>query len=92
VDGTNKKGHALNAFLLAFGVGIMVQVANDPGWTLVLDEFLMNLIEVATPVVLGALFPDVDTAFGEHRRTLHNLPVLAFFVAFPLVFGNLQYV
>jgi membrane-bound metal-dependent hydrolase YbcI (DUF457 family) len=44
-------------------------------------------------VTLGALFPDVDTAFGRHRKTLHNLPVLAFFVAYPLAFGgNLQYV
>jgi len=41
---------------------------------------------------LGALFPDVDTAFGKHRKTLHNLPILIGFVAFPFVFGNLEYV
>jgi len=42
--------------------------------------------------VLGALFPDVDTAFGRHRKTLHSLPVLGIFLAYPIVFGNLQYV
>jgi len=47
---------------------------------------------VLIPVVLGALFPDVDTDFGKHRKTLHNLPVLALLYAFPLYFGNLQYV
>lgn len=88
----NKAGHVLNAALLSVGVGVIVQVTNDPGWTLALDEFVIDVFEVATPIVLGALFPDVDTAFGKHRKTLHNLPVLAFFIAFPLVFGNLEYV
>ena len=88
----NKDGHVVNAALLGVGVGVLVQVMNNPGWTLVLDQFLLDVLEVATPIVLGALFPDVDTAFGKHRKTLHNLPVLAFFMAFPLVFGNLEYV
>jgi len=47
---------------------------------------------VFVPVVLGALFPDVDTAFGKHRKTLHNLPLLAVFFAYPFYFGNLQWV
>ena len=50
------------------------------------------IAQVTVPVVLGALFPDVDTAFGRHRKTLHSLPVLAIFLAYPIVFGNLQYV
>ncbi|MFC6826427.1 metal-dependent hydrolase [Halopelagius fulvigenes] len=94
----NKDGHVLNAALLAVGLGVVLSV--DPTAGPVVDdsptETLLaagrTAVELSLPVVLGALFPDVDTAFGKHRKTLHNLPVLALFVAFPLVFGNLQYV
>jgi len=47
---------------------------------------------VSMPLVLGALFPDVDTAFGKHRKTLHCLPVLGVFLAYPYFFGNLDFV
>lgn len=47
---------------------------------------------MGVPVVLGALFPDVDTAFGTHRRTFHNLATLGFFYVYPAVFGNLHLV
>ena len=43
-------------------------------------------------MVLGALFPDVDTAFGKHRKSLHNVFVVAVFVAYPLAFDNLHFV
>lgn len=48
--------------------------------------------QLLLPVILGALFPDIDTASGEHHKTFHNLPVLVIFLAFPLVFNNLQFV
>ena len=81
----NKEGHVLNAVLLGIGLGYVLEPAGD------LTTF-RTVVELTVPVTLGALFPDVDTAFGKHRKTLHNLPVLAVFVAFPAVFGNLQYV
>jgi membrane-bound metal-dependent hydrolase YbcI (DUF457 family) len=89
----NKKGHVLNAVLLGVGLGVILTV--DPTTqptTGVAVDVLARVIELSVPVTLGALFPDVDTAFGKHRKTLHNLPVLAVFVAFPVVFGNLQFV
>jgi len=81
----NKQGHVLNAVLLGVGLGYVLEPAGD------LETF-RTIAEVSVPIVLGALFPDVDTAFGRHRKTLHNLLVLGVFVAFPLYFGNLQYV
>jgi len=81
----NKEGHVLNAALLGIGLGFVV----EPSGTV---ETLRAVVAVTVPVTLGALFPDVDTAFGKHRKTLHNLPVLAVFAAFPLLFGNLGYV
>jgi membrane-bound metal-dependent hydrolase YbcI (DUF457 family) len=89
----NKKGHVLNAVLLGVGLGVILTV--DPTTqptTDVVVESLVRVVELSVPVTLGALFPDVDTAFGKHRKTLHNLPVLAVFLAFPLLFGNLQFV
>jgi membrane-bound metal-dependent hydrolase YbcI (DUF457 family) len=89
----NKKGHVMNAVLLGVGLGVILTVdpATQPTSDLVV-EALSRVVELSVPVTLGALFPDVDTAFGKHRKTLHNLPVLGVFVAFPLVFGNLQFV
>ncbi|QCW02434.1 metal-dependent hydrolase [Natrinema pallidum] len=81
----NKKGHVLNAVLLSIGLGYLLEPTGD------LETF-KTIVMIGVPVSLGALFPDVDTAFGKHRKTLHNLPVLAGFVAFPHVFGNLEYV
>ena len=81
----NKEGHVLNAALLGVGLGFIL----EPSGTL---ATLRVVVVVIVPVTLGALFPDVDTAFGKHRKTLHNVPILAGFVAFPLVFGNLAYV
>jgi membrane-bound metal-dependent hydrolase YbcI (DUF457 family) len=81
----NKEGHVLNGVLLSIGLGYIIQPAGD------LSTFT-TIAEVTIPVTLGALFPDVDTAFGKHRKTLHNIPVLAVFLAYPAFFGNLQYV
>ncbi|WP_254764672.1 metal-dependent hydrolase [Natrinema marinum] len=81
----NKKGHVLNAVLLSIGLGYLLEPAGD------LETF-RTIVMIGVPVTLGALFPDVDTAFGRHRKTLHNLPILVGFVAFPYVFGNLEYV
>ena len=81
----NKKGHVLNAVLLSIGLGYLLEPAVDM-------ETFRTIVMIGVPVTLGALFPDVDTAFGKHRKTLHNLPILIGFVAFPFVFGNLEYV
>jgi len=81
----NKEGHVLNGILLAVGLGYVLEPAGD------LETF-RTIAATLVPVTLGALFPDVDTAFGKHRKTLHNLPVLVVFLAYPLYFGNLQYV
>ena len=81
----NKKGHVLNAVLLSIGLGYLLVPVGD------LETF-KTIIMIGVPITLGALFPDVDTAFGKHRKTLHNLPVLLGFIAFPYVFDNLEYV
>ncbi len=81
----NKKGHVLNAILLSLGLGYLLEPAGN------LETF-ETIIAIGVPVTLGAMVPDIDTAFGKHRKTLHNLPLLALFIAFPYVFGNLEYV
>ena len=81
----NKRGHVLNALLLALGLGVII----EPGLDV---ETVRTTAQITVPIVLGALFPDVDTAFGKHRKTLHSLPVLGVFLAYPILFGNLQYV
>lgn len=81
----NKGDHVLNGVLLAVGLGYVLYPSGGV-------ETLRTIAAVLIPVVLGALFPDVDTDFGKHRKTLHNLPVLALLYAFPVYFGNLQYV
>ncbi|QLG60416.1 metal-dependent hydrolase [Halorarum salinum] len=81
----NKRGHIVNAVLLGFGTGFLL----EPTISL---AGARSAFVVGVPVVLGALVPDIDTEFGTHRKTLHNLPVLVLFVAFPHFTGNLQYV
>jgi membrane-bound metal-dependent hydrolase YbcI (DUF457 family) len=81
----NKEGHVLNAVLLSIGLGYVFQPSGDV-------PTFRAIAEISVPVVLGALFPDVDTAFGKHRKTLHNLPMLAIVYAYPVYFGNLHYV
>jgi len=81
----NKRGHVLNAILLSIGLGYLLEPVGD-------ERTFITIAEVGVPVILGALFPDVDTAFGKHRKTLHNFLVLGAFLAFPYYFGNLEYV
>ena len=82
----NKRGHVLNAVLLSIGLGYVLDPSGDV-------STFATIAEVFLPIVLGALFPDVDTAFGKHRKTLHNLPVLLIFIAHPIYHsGNLQWV
>jgi len=81
----NKRGHVLNALLLAVGIGFVL----EPGVDL---DTATKIGQIFVPIVLGALFPDVDTAFGKHRKTLHSLPVLAVFLAYPIFFDNLHFV
>ena len=102
----NKRGHILNGALLATGLGAILAIDPTAGPVLAGPEDAVtaasvaavavdvgrSVAELSLPVVLGALFPDVDTAFGRHRKTLHSLPVLGVFLAFPFLFGNLQYV
>jgi membrane-bound metal-dependent hydrolase YbcI (DUF457 family) len=99
----NKRDHVVNAALLSAGTAVLLGVVPSPttGETPVLAAATLPALGVAVateavrygvPVTLGALFPDVDTAFGRHRKTFHNLLVLATFLAFPLWFDNLRYV
>jgi len=81
----NKRGHVLNALLLSIGLGYVLEPAGDVAT-------FETIAAVTVPVVLGALVPDVDTAFGRHRKTLHNLFVPLVVAAYPVYFGNLQYV
>ncbi len=81
----NKREHIINAVLVGVGVCLLFEYNSK-------IAVLRSLVAVTVLVTLGALFPDVDTEFGRHRKTLHNLPVLGLFVAFPFVFDNLQYV
>lgn len=81
----NEREHILNAALLAIGLGYVLEPAGDL-------RTLEQIAIVFIPVVLGALFPDVDTHYGKHRKALHNLPVLAIFLAYPYYLGNLQWV
>jgi membrane-bound metal-dependent hydrolase YbcI (DUF457 family) len=81
----NKKGHVLNGVLLAIGLGYVLEPAGD------LETF-RTIAMTLVPVTLGALFPDIDTAFGKHRKTFHSLTVLAVFAFYPIYFDNLHYV
>jgi membrane-bound metal-dependent hydrolase YbcI (DUF457 family) len=81
----NKEGHVLNAVLLSIGLGYVLHPSGDV-------PTFRAIAEMSVPIILGALFPDVDTAFGKHRKTLHNLPILAIFYAWPVYFGNLHFV
>ena len=81
----NEREHVLNAVLLSVGIAVILrgELAFPP---------TKALLAVGVPVTLGALFPDIDTAFGTHRKTFHNLATFGAFLAFPVVFGNLHYV
>lgn len=81
----NKRHHVVNAVLLSIGVSLLLAGPLSIG-------AFEDIIKVAPPIVLGALFPDLDTAFGDHRKTFHNIWVLGFAVSFPYFFGNLYYV
>jgi len=81
----NKRGHVINAVLLSLGVGYILEPRLSPA-------LLVAIAKVSPPIVLGALFPDLDTAFGQHRKTFHNVWVLGLALAFPYFFENLQFV
>ncbi|RQG91961.1 metal-dependent hydrolase [Natrarchaeobius chitinivorans] len=85
----NKKGHVLNAVLLSIGLGYILEPATELA---AVPATLETMVMIAVPVTLGAMVPDIDTAFGKHRKTLHNLPLLLAFFVFPLHFGNLEFV
>lgn len=81
----NKRGHVLNGVLLAVGMAVVFDPSGDVStYTL--------MVQLLPPIVLGAMLPDIDTAFGTHRKTLHNLAVLGGFLAYPYFFANLSYV
>jgi hypothetical protein len=87
----NKEGHVLNAALLSAGLGVVLAAPTALTVAAALAT-LETVAKLSVPIVLGALFPDVDTAFGTHRKTLHNLFVLGVVAAYPFVFGNLYFV
>jgi len=81
----NKRDHILNGLLLGVGLGFVLHPEGSV-------ETLVTVAAVLVPVVLGAIFPDVDTEFGKHRKTLHNGFVVAALYGYTVYFGNLQYV
>lgn len=81
----NEKGHVFNAICLGIGTGLLLEPTTSVA-------AVVSAITVGLPVLLGALLPDIDTTFGTHRQTFHNIWVLAAFVAFPHFVGNLHYV
>ena len=87
----NKEGHVLNAALLSVGLGVVLVLPTTPSASSALETVEM-IVRLFVPIVLGALFPDVDTAFGKHRKTLHNVFVLGVVAAYPIFFDNLQFV
>jgi len=87
----NKEGHVINAALLSVGLGIVLVWPTTFTASTALETVEM-VARLSVPIILGALFPDVDTAFGKHRKTLHNVFVLGVVAAYPVFFGNLQFV
>ena len=85
VPRVNERGHVVNAVLLSVGLAAMLE-----GGLMV--PTATTLLAITVPVTLGALFPDIDTSFGTHRQTFHNIPTLLVFVAFPVYLDNLHYV
>jgi len=81
----NKRGHVLNAVLLAIGLGYILEPSGDV-------ETFETIATVGLPVVLGALLPDIDTVFGRHRKALHNLPLIVALYFWPAWFGTMHYV
>lgn len=81
----NKKDHVLNGVLLAVGLGYVLHPSGGV-------ETIRTAAAVLVPVTLGALAPDIDTDFGKHRKTLHNVFFVGVFFAYPFFFDNLQYV
>lgn len=89
----NKRGHVLNAVLLSVGLGVILTITPTTRLTLTTAQASVTKIaELFVPVVLGALFPDVDTAFGKHRKLLHNVFVLGILVGYIAFFDNLHFV
>lgn len=81
----NKKDHILNGILLAVGLGIVLHPSGD-------FQAIVTIVEVFVPVVLGTMLPDIDTEFGKHRKTLHNVFVIAALYGYVVYFGNLEWV
>lgn len=83
----NKREHLTNAGILGVGIGVMVEPSGGV-------ETAKIATQVTVPLLLGALFPDSDNIneFGEHRKTFHNIFVVAFFYFFAYYFNNLDYV
>lgn len=89
----NKRGHVLNAVLLSLGLGVMLTVTPSTELTLpTVRATGLKIAELFVPIILGALFPDVDTAFGKHRKLLHNVFVLGIVIGYVFAFENLQFV
>lgn len=81
----NERGHVVNAVVISIGVGIILE------WSISVGT-IVTIAEVTPPILLGALFPDIDTSFGTHRKTFHNVWVLGIAIAFPSLFNNLHFV
>jgi hypothetical protein len=97
MQSVNKRDHVVNAVLLSLGVVAVFEFLSPrapaaPSPATAAVAVAGEFVRYGVPVTLGALFPDVDTHFGRHRKTFHNAAVLGVFVAYPLVFDNLELV
>lgn len=60
--------------------------------TVEITKMAATLPVIGLPVMIGVLLPDIDTEYGTHRKTMHNVPFLALIIAFPVFFANLHHV
>lgn len=79
----NKRQHLLNGLVVAIGLTIIRVGAFEPVPLVHLFGYLL------VPILLGTLLPDIDTEYGKHRKSGHNLFVLGGMMLYPFVFGNL---
>jgi len=75
----------LNSLLLAIGLGFVFVPQGD-------IETFQAIIPISVPILIGGVLPDIDVAFGKHRKTTHNIFIVGLFILYPLLFNNLQYI
>lgn len=80
----NKNHHVGNAAFV--GIALAYVASAD------IASLPWSVAAIVPPVILGALIPDLDHIVGKHRKTGHNLFLLAGLAIYPALFGNLSFV